>query len=102
MSVPRTTVAGKVFSYADDATAQLIEQSQLGLPGRTTFLTPNGNLSPLQAQIELALPQKNRGWSVKRPNWSIVVEKLSSPCPLRRPQGRSTRSRKAIGFRHIA
>jgi hypothetical protein len=50
---------GKVFSYTDAETAQLIEQSQLGLPGRTTFLTPNGNLSPLQAQIELALPQKN-------------------------------------------
>jgi hypothetical protein len=59
VSAPRTAVTGKAFHYTDNATAALIEQSQLGLPGRTTFLTPNGNLSRLQAQIELALPQKN-------------------------------------------
>ncbi len=52
-------VPKKMFHFTDDATAELIEKSQLGLRGRTIFLTPNGHLSPLQAQIELALPQKN-------------------------------------------
>jgi hypothetical protein len=33
----------------------------LGAGGRRTFATPAGNLSPVQAQIELALPA-NRGY----------------------------------------
>ena len=49
----------KLFNYTDQGTAALIERSQLGLPGRQTYLTANGELTPLQAQIELALPQRN-------------------------------------------
>ncbi|MFN3712212.1 MAG: RHS repeat-associated core domain-containing protein [Alcanivoracaceae bacterium] len=49
----------KLYLYTDEATAALIEKSQLGLPGRVTYLTPKGGLTPLQAQIELALPQNN-------------------------------------------
>ncbi|MGB0952206.1 MAG: RHS repeat-associated core domain-containing protein [Planctomycetota bacterium] len=52
--------AGKKFyHYTDEATAVKIENSQLGIPDTTLFLTPNGGLSPLQAQIELALPSDN-------------------------------------------
>lgn len=50
--------------YTDDATAALIESSQLGLPGRATYSTNAGNLSPLQAQIELALPTRNTATSI--------------------------------------
>lgn len=56
--------AEKVYHYTDEATAELIERSQLGLPGRTTYLTPNGNLSPTQAGVELALPQRNTAEAV--------------------------------------
>ena len=42
----------------------MIEKTQLGLPGRITYLTPQGGLSPIQAQIELALPQKNTATSL--------------------------------------
>ena len=55
---------GRLFHYTDGATAELIERSQLGLPDRTTFLTPNGNLSPTQAGIELALPRGNTAKAV--------------------------------------
>jgi hypothetical protein len=50
---------GKLFVYTDDATAAIIQRTQLGLPGRPLYLTPNGNLAPLQAGIELALPARN-------------------------------------------
>lgn len=53
-----------VYHYTDEATAEVIERSQLGLPGRTTYLTPNGGLSPTQAGIELALPQRNTAQAV--------------------------------------
>jgi len=58
-SVSKSGLPPKVYNYTDEATAGLVEKSQLGLSGRTTYLTPEGNLSPIQAQIELALPQKN-------------------------------------------
>jgi hypothetical protein len=61
-----TSLPKYLYHYTDDATAALIEKSQLGLPGRTTYLTPEGGLSSLQAQIELALPQKNTATSLFR------------------------------------
>lgn len=54
----------KLYHYTDEATAELIERSQLGLPGRTTYLTPDGNLSPTQAGIDLALPHRNTAEAV--------------------------------------
>lgn len=52
-------IAGTAYHYTDEATALLIQRSQLGLPGRPTYLTRTGTLSPVQSQIELALPQRN-------------------------------------------
>jgi len=57
----KSNLPGAVFHYTSENTAELIERSQLGFPGRITYLTPNGQLTPLQSQIELALPQKNTG-----------------------------------------
>jgi hypothetical protein len=54
-----TSLAAKVYYYTDAATAKLIQRSQVGLPSKITYLTSEGNLTPLQAQIELSLPQKN-------------------------------------------
>jgi hypothetical protein len=54
----------KLYYYTDEATAAAIEKSQLGLPGRTTYLTPKGDLKPLQAQIELSLPRQNTATAV--------------------------------------
>jgi hypothetical protein len=48
-----------LYYYTDEATAALIEGSQLGKPGGIVYLTGEGGLSPLQAQLELALPQRN-------------------------------------------
>jgi RHS repeat-associated protein len=59
LKASKSRLPSKLYSYTDEATAGLVEKSQLGLPGRTTYLTPEGKLSPIQAQIELALPQKN-------------------------------------------
>jgi hypothetical protein len=58
--------AQTLFYYTDEATAQAITKSgQIGAPGaKEVFLTNNGNLTPLQAQIELALPAKNTATAV--------------------------------------
>ena len=53
-----------LYHYTSEANAALIEKSQLGLPGRITYLTPEAELTSLQAQIELALPQGNTGGSL--------------------------------------
>ena len=55
-----------LFYYTDEATAAMIRESgQIGAPGaKEVFLTNKGNLSPLQAQIELALPAKNTATAV--------------------------------------
>lgn len=49
--------AGEAFHYTRSEVAGLIEENGL-LPG--SYLTKNGGLSPLQAQLDLALPP-NRG-----------------------------------------
>lgn len=49
----------EVYSYPTPETADIIESSQLGLPDRILYLTPDGTLTPLQAQLDLALPQSN-------------------------------------------
>jgi RHS repeat-associated protein len=68
-----------LFYYTDDATAAMIRESgQIGAPGaKEVFLTNKGNLSPLQAQIELALPAKNTGTAV------FAVDAQSLPTLLR-------------------
>ncbi|HKO95406.1 MAG TPA: RHS repeat-associated core domain-containing protein, partial [Pyrinomonadaceae bacterium] len=48
-----------LFHYTDEASAGLIQGSQLGRPGGQLFLTNNGGLTPLQAQLELSLPAQN-------------------------------------------
>lgn len=40
----------------------------MGLPGRRLYLTNRGDLTPMQAQIELALPPHNSGTAVFRVN----------------------------------
>jgi hypothetical protein len=55
-----------VYHYTSRQTATLIESSALGQAGRTLYLTPNGGLSPLQAGIELALPQTNTAGALFR------------------------------------
>lgn len=57
-------IPSTLYHYTDDATAALIEGSQLGLPGTSTYLTNKGGLSAVQAQIELALPTRNTGTAV--------------------------------------
>jgi hypothetical protein len=59
-----TTLPARVYHYTDPGTAALIEQSQLGLPGRTLFLTPPGNLTPAEAQSLLDLPASNTAAAV--------------------------------------
>jgi RHS repeat-associated protein len=61
----------KVYHYTTDASAQKILRDGL-LPGQTSgkvYTTPNGTLSPVQAQIELALPP-NRGL----PNATLEID----------------------------
>ncbi len=55
------TLPGKLYHYTGAGNAERILQNGLGAGGRRTFATPAGNLSPVQAQIELALPA-NRGY----------------------------------------
>lgn len=55
------TFPGKLYHYTGAGNAESILQNGLGAGGRRTFATPAGNLSPVQAQIELALPA-NRGY----------------------------------------
>lgn len=62
----------KVYAYVDDAAAASIETSQLGLPGKNLYLTPNGTMSPLQARIELALPQYNTATSLFELDFSAL------------------------------
>ena len=50
-----------LYHYTGAGNAESILQNGLGAGGRRTFATPAGNLSPVQAQIELALPA-NRGY----------------------------------------
>jgi len=55
------TLPGKLYHYTGAGNAESILKNGLGAGGRRTFATPAGNLSPVQAQIELALPA-NRGY----------------------------------------
>ncbi len=50
-----------LYHYTSAGNAESIVQNGLGTSGRQVFTTPAGNLSPVQAQIELALPP-NRGY----------------------------------------
>jgi hypothetical protein len=50
-----------LYHYTGEGNAASILENGLGAGGRRTFATPVGNLSPVQAQIELALPA-NRGY----------------------------------------
>jgi hypothetical protein len=52
---------GKLYHYTGEGNVASILENGLGAGGRRTFATPVGNLSPVQAQIELALPA-NRGY----------------------------------------
>jgi RHS repeat-associated protein len=62
-----------VYHYTSEATADLIQSGEhLGLEGRTLYLTPNGDLSPTQAGIELALPQTNTAGAVFRVDTSAL------------------------------
>jgi RHS repeat-associated protein len=60
------TLPGTLYHYTNDETAALIEATQLGqmTEDPMVFLTDNGSLSPLQAQIELALPPTNSATSI--------------------------------------
>jgi len=60
----RSSLPAKLYHYTDDATAQLIKNSQLGLPNKPLFLTPKGGLSPLRAQRTLALPRGNSAQTI--------------------------------------
>jgi hypothetical protein len=55
-----------LYHYTSTETAALIESSALGQAGRTLYLTPSGGLSPIQAGIELALPQANTAGALFR------------------------------------
>jgi hypothetical protein len=62
-----------VYHYTTEATADLIQSGEyLGLEGRTLYLTPNGELSPVQAGIELALPQTNTAGALFRVDTSAL------------------------------
>ena len=51
------SLPAKLYHYTDEETAVKILTSQLGRDENTIlYLTPSGGLSPLQAQIQLALP----------------------------------------------
>ena len=67
------TLPQYLYHYSSEETAALIEGSQLGVPGRVLYLTPNGGLQPLQAGIDLALPQANTASAVFRvPSTALV------------------------------
>jgi RHS repeat-associated protein len=55
------TIPGRLYHYTGAGNAESILQNGLGAGGRRTFATPAASLSPVQAQIELALPA-NRGY----------------------------------------
>jgi hypothetical protein len=61
-----------IYSYTDDVTAELIQKSQLGIkdPNFVLYLTPNGNMTPIQAGIELALPRYNTATSLFETSFS--------------------------------
>ena len=59
-----TDVLKKAYHYTDEVSATKIMDSQLGMQGSSLYLTPNGNLSSVQAQIELALPSHNTATAV--------------------------------------
>ncbi len=64
----------KLYHYTSAQTAELIEKSgHLGLPGRPLYLTTKGNLSPLQAQLELALPPHNTAVAVFEVDTSALI-----------------------------
>ncbi len=68
-----STLPQYLYHYTSEETAALVEGSQLGLEGRTLYLTPKGTLQPLQAGIELALPQTNTASAVFRVPSSALV-----------------------------
>lgn len=54
-----------LYHYTTPENANLIEQSQLGFNEDSwVYLTPDGTKTPIQAQIDLALPQDNTATSV--------------------------------------
>jgi len=55
------TLPGKLYHYTRAENVENILQKGLGYDRPLTWTTPAGNLSPVQAQIELALPA-NRGY----------------------------------------
>jgi hypothetical protein len=57
----KSAVPSKLYHYTGEGNVGSILENGLGAGGRRTFATPAGNLSPVQAQIELALPP-NRGY----------------------------------------
>jgi RHS repeat-associated protein len=68
-----TQLPKSLYYYANSETAALVESTAtLGQAGRTLYLTPNGALSPLQAGIELALPQKNTAVALFRVSTSAL------------------------------
>lgn len=65
--VPEAVTPRFLFHYTSPQRAALIEESgQLGLVNRPVFTTNARNLTPLQAQVELALPQSNTATAVFR------------------------------------
>lgn len=65
--LPSSTTAGAaqlpdtLYHYTSAENVESIMQNGLGIEGRQVFTTPTGNLSPIQAQIDLAL-SPNRGY----------------------------------------
>ena len=51
-----------LYHYTTSEAAERIEQTQLGFDENSwVYLTPDGQKTPIQAQIDLALPQNNTG-----------------------------------------
>ncbi len=68
-----TTTPRFLYHYTNTETAPLIQHSgQIGLSGRPVFLTSNSNLTPIQAQIELALPQTNTANAIFQVDTSLL------------------------------
>jgi len=61
-----------LYHYTSEEVAPLIENSALGQPGQVLYLTPNGGLSPVQAGIELALPQTSTAGALFRVPTSVL------------------------------
>lgn len=60
-----------LYHYTTQQAAERIEQTQLGFDDNSwVYLTPDGNKTPIQAQVDLALPQNNTGEAIfeVRPN----------------------------------